>query len=161
VHTPYRVVFVCLGNICRSPMAEAVLRSLVADAGLDDRVEVSSAGTGDWHIGESADARALTALSRHGYDGAGHRARQFGRDWFDEHDLVVALDRHNAATLRRMAPAGAAGKVRLLRSFDPAATGPDVPDPYYGDDAAFDSVLAMVETACRALLAEVTATIGS
>jgi protein-tyrosine phosphatase len=148
----YRICFVCLGNICRSPIAEVVMRSLLTDRGLDDRVDVSSAGTGDWHIGESADERAVAVLARHGYDGTQHRAQQFTRETFTANDLVVAMDSANRAALRRLAPDTAIDKVRLLREFDPDATGTDVPDPYYGGADGFDAVLAMVEAACEGLL---------
>src|SRR6188472_3018274 len=87
----FRIVFVCLGNICRSPIAEVVMRSLVEEAGLGDRIKVASAGTGDWHVGKRADSRTLDVLTRHGYDGSRHRARQFEASWFDQHDLVLAL----------------------------------------------------------------------
>ncbi len=151
-----RVCFVCLGNICRSPMAEVVFRRLVADAGLDDGVEVASAGTGGWHVGNGADRRAVAALAGRGYDGSAHRARQFGRDWFDRFDLVVALDRDNERALRSLASgvAGAAAKIRLLRSYGDADGG-DVPDPYHGDHDGFEHVLDLVEESCRGLLAEV------
>jgi protein-tyrosine phosphatase len=148
----YRVCFVCLGNICRSPIAETVMRSLLGDAGLDGAVEVSSAGTGDWHVGEGADERALDVLTRNNYDASGHRAQQFVADMFTERDLVVAMDRTNAAALRRLAPPGESGKIRLLRSFDPDADADDVPDPYYGGPGGFDDVLTMVDAACRGLL---------
>ena len=148
----FRICFVCLGNICRSPIAEIVMRSLLEEHGLTDRVEVSSAGTGDWHVGERADARTLAVLTRHGYDGSQHRARLFGSDLFADYDLLVAMDQANVAALRRLASADESTQVRLLREFDPAATDVDVPDPYYGGDAHFDEVLVMVEAACRGLL---------
>jgi protein-tyrosine phosphatase len=159
----HRVVFVCLGNICRSPMAEVVMRSLVLDAGLADRVEVSSAGTGDWHVGEHADPRTLQILAARGYDGSQHRARQFEPDWFGRYDLVVALDARNLSDLRRMAPADRRDDVRLLRSYDSAAGSDadlDVPDPYYGGPDGFGDALSMVERACRGLLDDVVARIG-
>ena len=148
----YRICFVCLGNICRSPIAEVVMRSMLADRGLTDRVEISSAGTGDWHIGECADKRTLAVLAKHGYDGSQHRARQFTREAFDSCELVIAMDSDNLAALRELVPDADAGQVRLLREFDPDATGTDVPDPYYGGDAGFEEVLAMVEAACAGLL---------
>ncbi|HVF06621.1 MAG TPA: low molecular weight protein-tyrosine-phosphatase [Frankiaceae bacterium] len=159
----FRVVFVCMGNICRSPTAEVVFRKLVTDAGLADRVEIASAGTGGWHVGNGADRRSLAALRERGYDGSGHRARQFERDWFDRYDLVVAMDRENERDLRRLAAGlpGAAEKIRLLRSYDGTPAGDagvaelDVPDPYYGEGDGFARVLDMVESACAALLAEV------
>ena len=156
----YRICFVCLGNICRSPIAETVMRSLLVENELADRVEVSSAGTGDWHIGERADQRALSVLSRHGYDGSAHRARQFVREAIAENDLVVAMDRSNLSALRRMADEDELDKLRLLREFDPETTGTDVPDPYYGGDDGFDEVLEMVEAACRGLVEHVEAELG-
>lgn len=152
VDVQFRVCFVCLGNICRSPIAETVMRSLLGEAGLDGQVEVSSAGTGDWHVGEGADERALDVLARNNYDASAHRAQQFVADMFAQHDLVVAMDRTNAAALRRLAPPGEADKIRLLRSFDPGADAVDVPDPYYGGPGGFDDVLTMVDAACRGLL---------
>jgi low molecular weight protein-tyrosine phosphatase len=151
----YRICFVCLGNICRSPMAETVMRSALRDAGLAQSVEVSSAGTGDWHIGERADPRAVAVLDKHGYDASGHRARQFVEEMFVDYDLVVALDSANMATLRRLAPAGEDRKVRLLMSFVPAVGVTDVPDPYYGGPDGFDEVLALIDSACARLLDEV------
>jgi protein-tyrosine phosphatase len=159
---PYRIVFVCLGNICRSPMAEVVFRSRLAEAGLADRVQVASAGTGDWHIGEGADPRTLAALTTRGYDAGGHRARQFEPAWFDDYDLVVALDRRNLADLRAIAPVHRRPDVRLLRSFDPdAGADLDVADPYYGGDDGFDAVLGVVERACTGLLEHVRSRLGS
>lgn len=155
----YRVCFVCSGNICRSPMAEVVMRALVAQRGLGDVVLVDSAGTGDWHIGERADRRALASLAGGGYDGSAHRARQFDPQWFDERDLVIALDHGHLRTLQAWAPsADDRAKVRLLRSFDPAVTegasgaALDVPDPYYDGARAFDEVLAVVTASCAGLL---------
>jgi protein-tyrosine phosphatase len=151
------ICFVCLGNICRSPMAEIVMRDLVREAGLADRVRVSSAGTSDWHVGDAADSRAAEVLAGNGYDASAHRARQFRATWFADHDLVVAMDRSNERDLRRMAPPGAERRVRLLTSFDPEATSPDVPDPYYGGADGFTDVLATVERGCRGLLDHVRA----
>jgi protein-tyrosine phosphatase len=158
----YRIVFVCLGNICRSPMAEVVMRSLVGEAGLRDRVEVASAGTDDWHVGERADPRTVEILSARGYDGSTHRARQFEADWFDRYDLVVALDAANRDDLLRTAPADRRDDVRLLRAHDPTADPADldVPDPYYGGADGFGKALSMVERACRGLLDEVVARMG-
>jgi protein-tyrosine phosphatase len=148
----YRICFVCLGNICRSPIAEVVMRSLLVERGLSDRVELSSAGTGDWHIGECADERALAVLARHGYDGSRHRAKEFTREAFDRCDLVIAMDSANLSALRLIAPDDDLAKVRLLREFDVNSTESDVPDPYYGGAEGFDEVLAMVEAACAGLL---------
>ncbi|WP_016697008.1 low molecular weight protein-tyrosine-phosphatase [Actinoalloteichus spitiensis] len=142
------VCFVCSGNICRSPIAGLVLEERLRRAGLADRVRVSSAGTGSWHVGEPAQPHARAVLSRAGYP-ADHTARQIGGDQW-EADLLVALDSgHQRALLRRVPPE----RVRLLRSFDPAANGPDVPDPYGGPVEDFEEVLAMVEAAVPGLLA--------
>ena len=150
----YRVTFVCTGNICRSPMAEWVLRHHVAEEGLD--VEVDSSGTGSWHVGHDADERTVATLRRAGYRSA-HTARRFEPHWFDRYDLIIALDAgHRQALLSMAAGDEARGKVRMLREFDPDADGDlDVPDPYYGDGAGFDLVLAQVEAAVPGLLEEI------
>ncbi|WP_052226948.1 low molecular weight protein-tyrosine-phosphatase [Microbacterium mangrovi] len=148
----FRVEFVCTGNICRSPMAEVVFRSLAESVGLGDRVASTSAGTGDWHVGERADPRTIEALARRGYNGATHRARQFDPADFAANDLIIALDSTHARVLHALAPTEAdAAKVHLLSAFDPDAVGPDVPDPYYAGPEMFDDVLGMIEGACRSL----------
>jgi protein-tyrosine phosphatase len=155
-----RILFVCMGNICRSPTAEGVMRRLLASEGLDDRIEIDSAGIGDWHAGDPPDARATEAARRRGVtlDGA---ARQILPGDFGAFDMIVAMDRSNVRELLAVAPdEEAAEKVRLLREFDPASAGApdlDVPDPYYGGDRGFETVLDMVEAACRGLLAELRA----
>lgn len=150
-----RILFVCMGNICRSPTAEGVMRRLVEDAGLDGRVEIESAGTGGWHAGEPPDRRATLAARRRGITLEG-AARQIRGADFRDFDLVIALDRANLRELLAIAPdEEAAEKIRLLREFDPRAGGDlDVPDPYYGGDRGFETVLDMVEAACRGLLDE-------
>ena len=149
---PFRVVFVCTGNICRSPMADVVFRACADAAGLGSRVSSTSAGTGDWHVGERADQRTIDALHRRGYDGTRHRARQFGPTDFVGSDLVVALDRSHEWILRGWARSDAdADKIALLMSFDPAARTLDVPDPYYAGPGMFDEVLGMIDSASRAL----------
>jgi protein-tyrosine phosphatase len=157
---PYRVCFVCSGNICRSPTAEAVLRRQLAEAGLADAVEVDSAGTGDWHVGEGADLRSVAALRDRGYPAWVHAAKQFTAADFARRDLVVALDAGHEELLRRIAPTVAdRAKIRMLRSYDPAAAadpaGLDVPDPYFDDEQGFEHVLDLVESACAGLLREV------
>ncbi len=146
-----RILFVCMGNICRSPTAEGVMRRLIADAGLEGVVEVDSAGTGGWHAGEPPDARATAAARRRGVTLEGG-ARQVRPEDFDRFDLIVAMDRENLRDLRAMAPDdGAREKLRLL------APDQDVPDPYYGGDRGFETVLDMVGAACRELLGELRA----
>jgi len=172
---PYRVTLVCLGNICRSPTAEVVLREELARAGLSGNVEVDSSGTGDWHLGRPMDQRARAELAAHGYDGSAHRARQFRRSWFGDYDLVIAMDRQNLADLRRMAPdqATVRDRIRLLRSFDPALAGAgggwqrgldhydgDVPDPYDGSAADYALAFDLVQAAARGLAAQLAAFLG-
>ncbi len=149
---------VCLGNICRSPMAASVAASLVSEAGLDAAVTVESYGTAGYHGGEPADRRADAALRRRGWPAGGHRARQLTAGDLRQLDLVLCADRDNLRAVRRLAPEQA-DKVRLLRSFDPqAAPGDDeVPDPWGGDDAAFDEALTVIEVACRGLVRELAA----
>jgi protein-tyrosine phosphatase len=155
----YRVCFVCSGNICRSPTAEAVFRRRLADAGLAGEVEVDSAGIGDWHIGHDVDERSAAALRSRGYPAWVHEAKQFRPADFADRDLVVALDTGHERELRAMARSDAdRAKIRMLRSYDPMAVDDlDVPDPYYGGKRGFEQVLDLVETACAGLLAEVAA----
>lgn len=151
-----RVTAVCSGNICRSPIAEVVIRDAVQRAGLGHAVLVDSAGVGGWHVGEGADRRSVRVLARRGYDGSAHAVRQITRDWIDADDapdLLLALDSSHLRELRRLAPDS---DVRLLRSFDPASVSSgdlDVPDPYYGSLADFEEVLAQVEAATPGVLA--------
>jgi len=156
--SPYTVCLVCLGNICRSPMAEVVLRSELAEAGLDGAVTVDSAGTGDWHIGHPMDRRARAELTARGYDGSAHRARQIDVPWLPERDLFLAMDRRNLADLRRMA--GEAGvpadRVRLfgeLGGLQSTGTGDflDIPDPYGGGADDFSAALELIQAGARRL----------
>jgi protein-tyrosine phosphatase len=149
-----RILFVCLGNICRSPTAEGVMRGLVADAGLDSDVEIESAGTGGWHVGHPPDERATSAAAARGIELSGE-ARKVAAADFDAFDLIVAMDRSNRDALLEMAPHDAARKrVFLLREFGEGAEM-DVPDPYYGGADGFEEVLDIVERSCAALLDEV------
>jgi protein-tyrosine phosphatase len=146
-----RVLFVCLGNICRSPTGEGVLRHLVAERGLAEVVEIDSAGVGSWHIGEPADARMRQAASRRGYDLAS-RARQVSEGDFDHYDLIVAMDRSNHSDLSALQPADARAELRLFSDFLPAGSPADVPDPYYGGPQGFDRVLDLIEEGTEAIL---------
>ena len=154
-----RILFVCLGNICRSPTAEGTMRALVREAGLDDQIEIDSAGTGAWHVGSAPDERATAAAAARGIalEGSARRVRPSD---FDEFDVIVAMDAANLAELRQLA--GDAGsrraKLRLLREFDPDSAGLDdldVPDPYYGAGDGFELVLDHVQAACSGLLAQI------
>jgi len=143
-----------MGNICRSPTAEGVMLGLLREQGLEDAVEVDSAGTGDWHVGAPPDSRATAAARTRGVtlDGA---ARVVAPQDFDDFDLILAADRRNLRELRMLAPPGSRAELRMLREFDPATAGApdlDVPDPYYGGDDGFEHVLDLVESACRGLL---------
>ncbi|WCB92132.1 Putative low molecular weight protein-tyrosine-phosphatase [Baekduia alba] len=150
-----RLLFVCMGNICRSPTAEAVMRAVVAREGLDGEVTIDSAGTGAWHVGNPPDRRSTAAAQARGIvlEGA---ARQVTAADFEDYDLLLAADAENVAALRRVAPdAAAAEKVVLLRSYDAAAVAAgdlDVPDPYYGGEQGFEDVLDLIAAACDGLL---------
>ncbi|MCT2119653.1 low molecular weight protein-tyrosine-phosphatase [Dietzia cinnamea] len=151
-----RVVFVCTGNICRSPMAEVMARHEFEQAGLGDRVRISSVGTGDWHVGHGMDPRAASELAAHGYDTA-HVAAQLSDDDHDA-DLLVALDSGHRDHLVR---AGVdPDRVRLLRAYEPGADGADVVDPYYGDDSGFTRTRRQISRALPGLVAEVRGLLG-
>jgi protein-tyrosine phosphatase len=149
-----RLCFVCLGNICRSPTAEAVMRQLVKQAGLERQIAIESAGTGDWHLGEARDHRSRATGQARGMPLTGV-ARQFTGIDFERYDHVLAMDAANRKALLAMAPdAQARAKVSLLRAFDPAVTGDaDVPDPYYGGPDGFENVFDICLAACAGLLA--------
>jgi len=155
-----RILFVCLGNICRSPTAEGVMRHVVREEGLEDAIEIDSAGTGGWHVGAPPDERATAAARKRSITLEG-AARKFSPDDFDAFDLILAMDEENRRDLLAIAPDDdARAKVRMLREFDPASEGAtdlDVPDPYYGGDDGFERVLDLVEEATRGLLDELRA----
>ncbi len=153
----YRVALVCLGNICRSPIAHVVLEARLAKAGLHDRVEVASSGTGGWHRGEPMDRRAAAVLRDAGYDPSRHRARTFSTDWYAENDLLLAMDHTNRADMVDQAPTvGQQAQVRMFREFDPLAHEGDdeVPDPWYGGNDGFREVLAMIERTTDELVSQ-------
>jgi protein-tyrosine phosphatase len=155
------ISFVCMGNICRSPTAEAVMRRLVKQAGLEKAIAIDSAGTGSWHVGEERDQRSREVGEERGMPLQGV-ARQFVRSDFTRFDYVLAMDRENFADLVRLAPnAEARAKVHLLREFDPSVPPQsDVPDPYYGGRAGFERVFDICEAACRGLLEDLRRTHG-
>ncbi|MFI4991885.1 MAG: low molecular weight protein-tyrosine-phosphatase [Solirubrobacterales bacterium] len=155
-----RILFVCLGNICRSPTAEGTMRALVREAGMEDRIELDSAGTGGWHVGAAPDERATAAAGSRGIALEG-KARRVSASDFDDFDLMIAMDSANLSDLRALAGDDRQrAKVRLLREFEAASDGSgelDVPDPYYGSGDGFERVLDMVEASCRGLLAQIEA----
>lgn len=160
----YRIALVCLGNICRSPMAHVVLAARVADAGLDDRVSVVSSGTGDWHVGHPMDRRAAALLTSEGYPAdaaSAHRAQQVRPSWLTEHDLLLAMDSQNLTDLRALGGDRVEDeRVRLFGDYDPLDPGAEVPDPYYGGADGFGVVLAMVERTSDAITAALRAKLG-
>ncbi len=148
------VLFVCLGNICRSPLAEGVLQHLLAEAGLDGAVEVESAGTGSWHVGDLADPRSREVASRNGVQ-LTSRARQVRPEDFERFDLIVAMDRSNLADLQEMKERhGGDARLALLRDWDPDPGDGEVPDPYFGGEKGFDKVYDMVRRSLERLMEE-------
>jgi low molecular weight protein-tyrosine phosphatase len=150
-----KILFVCLGNICRSPTAEIVFRQIVAREAPDIAVEVDSAGTAGYHIGSPADSRTRQAALRRGYDMSALRARVVEPQDFSRFDLILAMDRQNLDALHQRAPAAARGRIRLFLEFAPGADTLEVPDPYYGGANGFEEVLDLVEAAARGLLQHV------
>lgn len=148
-----RVLFVCLGNICRSPTAEGVLRHQLAEAGLAEVIHVASAGTGDWHVGNPPDSRTRRAAQLRGYDLSAQRAQQVSAEDFTRYDLILAMDKSNLASLQAMRPGHASAELDLfLRRYEGALD--EVPDPYYGGEQGFEHVLDLIEAACRGLVSE-------
>ncbi|MBQ0958656.1 low molecular weight phosphotyrosine protein phosphatase [Ideonella sp. 4Y11] len=151
---PVRVLMVCTGNICRSPTAEGVLRHLAQQAGWGRRLEVDSAGTTGYHLGEPPDERSQAHALRRGYDLSAQRARQVADEDFRRFDWILAMDRGHLRELRERAPVLVHDRIRLLLDFAPGLDGRDVPDPYYGGATGFEQVLDLVEQGCRGFLAE-------
>lgn len=154
---PLRVVFVCTGNICRSPTAEGVLRRMAAAQGLADRIEVASAGLENWHAGAPPDARSQAHALRRGYDLSAQRALHFTRSDFARFDWVIAMDTGHHERLRRICPLDAAHTLRHAADFSQRVPAGGVPDPYYGDARGFEAVLDMVEAVCAGVVAQVQA----
>ena len=147
----HRILFVCLGNICRSPMAEGVFRHLVATRGAAGRFQIDSAGTGAWHVGEPPDGRAQEVVRDRGIDISAQRARRVELDDFERFDMLLAMDRSNRTALQRLAPEAHRDKPLLLLSFAPDCKRRDVPDPYFGGADGFDYVLDLIESASAGL----------
>lgn len=155
-----RVLFVCLGNICRSPMAEGVFRKLVKDAGYAELVEIDSAGTHAYHVGEPPDPRAQAAAARRSIDISALRGRQATQEDFLRYDYVLAMDHDNHADLLALCPPGQERKLRLFLEFATRSTERAVPDPYFGGESGFDRVLDLIEDAAAGLLADVRRQLG-
>ena len=149
------VLFVCLGNICRSPTAEGVFRHKVRLAGLENRIHIDSAGTGAWHVGNPPDSRAQSVAAARGISMAGQRARKVRYEDFERFDYVLAMDRENLEDLRAMAPDEHYDKIRLFLEFAEQRAETEVPDPYYGGPQGFEHVFDLVEEAADGLLADI------
>lgn len=147
-----RVLFVCMGNICRSPMAEGVFRHLIRQAGLDDVVKVESAGTHAFHVGEAPDKRAAATVAKRGYDISDLRARRVEDADFERFDLILAMDWDNLSLLQQQAPKKAHHKLQLLMRFATEHESATIPDPYYGAQQGFEQALDFIEDACAGLL---------
>lgn len=152
-----KVLFVCLGNICRSPTADGVFRKLVKEARLDNRITVDSAGTAAWHTGKKPDERTIKAAAKRGFDLSVLRARQVEVEDFDEFDFILAMDNSNLSDLQKLKPAHFTGHLGLLLDFSAQSAYREVPDPYYGDGDGFELVLNLVEDAAQGLLQEILA----
>jgi protein-tyrosine phosphatase len=150
--TRHRILFVCLGNICRSPMAEGAFRRLVAERGLSNCFEIDSAGIGDWHVGQAPDNRAQQAAMRRGIDISTQSARQLRADDFSRFDLILAMDAANRADMQRLSPKHVHGKIRHFLDFAPETGKRDVPDPFFGEAEGFDYALDLIEAAAEGLL---------
>lgn len=153
-----KVLFVCLGNICRSPSAEGVFRRALEQAGLEQRITVDSCGIGDWHAGNPPDARAQAAAQRRGIDIGGLEARQFSRDDFQAFDYILPMDYGNLRDIRAMEPAEHGAHVELFLAFSGTPQG-EVPDPYYGGEQGFEDVLDMIEAASQGLIEHIEASL--
>jgi len=149
------VLFVCLGNICRSPTAHAVFESMVVSEGLTERIRVDSAGTGDWHLGHAPDERTAALAAERGYDLSELRARLVDEQDFSQFDYIIAMDNENLNNLRAMCPHGYNGQLSLLLDYSQQSDTSEVPDPYYGGENGFALVLDLVEEACSGLLAHI------
>lgn len=147
-----KVLFVCLGNICRSPAAEGVFRDLVAQAGFDDRIAVDSAGTSGWNIGKAPDSRSQSVMRRRGIDISALRARRISAEDFRRFDYVIAMDAANVFTLAAICPADAGDRLHLLLDFAPETGRREVPDPYHGGIDAFEDMLSLIESGAAGLL---------
>jgi len=148
----FKILFVCMGNICRSPLAEGIFKHMLVNAGRAGEFDIDSAGTGGWHQGNSPDSRAISVAQAHGIDISAQRARRISAGDFDRFDLILALDRDNLRNLEKIATDTNIGKLHLFNRYA-LATDEDIPDPYYGGRDGFERVYTMLLTGCSALLA--------
>ena len=149
-----KVLFVCLGNICRSPTAHGVFEKLIADEGMQDVIGIDSCGTGAWHIGQPPDERTQRAAKERGYDLGHLRARKFSVDDFAEFDYILSMDTRNLADVIKKAPDDYGGVIKLFLDYSEERNILEVPDPYYGGDEGFERVFNIVESACQGLMKE-------
>ncbi|WIO73082.1 low molecular weight protein-tyrosine-phosphatase [Porticoccaceae bacterium LTM1] len=152
---PVKVLFVCLGNICRSPTAHGIFDQLVKEAGLQDQIHIDSAGTSDWHVGKAPDSRTVARARQRGYDLSPLRARQFVCSDFDQFDYVLGMDDSNMANMRQLHPGKFDGTFELFLNFGSRQDYREVPDPYYGGEKGFDLVIDLVEQASEGLLTHI------
>ena len=150
-----KVLFVCLGNICRSPTAEGVFRKLVREAGLSDEIKIDSAGTGAWHINQPPDQRSQDAALKRGIDLSAQRARKISIHDFNDFDYLVAMDRSNISNLKKICPPDLVSRISLFLEFAPKLQRQEVPDPYQGGDEGFELVLDLIEVASQGLLSHI------
>lgn len=149
-----KVLFVCLGNICRSPTAHAVLESFIKEQGLESEIQVDSCGTGAWHIGHAPDERSTKAAAKRGYDLTSLRARKFTEQDFVDFDYILTMDTRNMADIMKMAPSDFSGRIQLFLDYADGLNVIEVPDPYHGGVDGFELVLDLVESGCKGLLAK-------
>lgn len=149
-----KVLFVCLGNICRSPLAEGIMKHKIKRAGLEDKIAVASAGTSGWHIGEAADPRSADIALQHGIVLDSYGRKAVAGDFMD-YDYILAMDQDNYASLKQLASRGAKAALYLMRHYDDIGTGQDVPDPYYGGEDGFQNVYELLDRSCENLLQEI------
>jgi protein-tyrosine phosphatase len=154
-----KILFVCFGNICRSPTAAGVFKKIVKQEGLDDHIEVDSAGTSGYHIGDSADPRSIDAASKRGIDITDHRGRRVEEADFDKYHYIIAMDNENYSNLATLCTAGNWGKLKMFLDYSNEFEGREVPDPYYGGETGFEVVLDMVESASKGLIKEIKDTV--
>ncbi len=154
-----KILFVCFGNICRSPTAAGVFKKIVKEEGLDDHIEVDSAGTSGYHIGDSADPRSIDAATKRGIDITDHRGRRVEEADFDKYHYIIAMDNENYSNLATLCTAGNWGKLKMFLDYSNEFEGREVPDPYYGGETGFEVVLDMVESASKGLIKEIKDTV--